>query len=91
MAYEELPNWLKPGVVEWNRSSISFDNGCRISAEATSGSSGRGSSINVAILDEFAFLKPGVEDEFLQSVFPVVSSSKNSKIIIVSTPHRNGK
>ena len=90
MAYEELPNWLKPGVVEWNRSSISFDNGCRISAEATSGSSGRGSSINCLVCDEFAFLKPGVEDEFLQSVFPVVSSSKNSKIIIVSTPHGMG-
>lgn len=89
-AYEDLPLWLKPGIVEWNRASIVFDNGCRISAEATSGSSGRGSSINVLICDEFAFLKPGIEDEFLQSVFPVVSSSKTSKIIIVSTPHGMG-
>ena len=42
LAYEELPMWLKPGIVEWNAASIKFDNGCKISAEATSGSSGRG-------------------------------------------------
>ena len=32
----------------------------------------------------------GIEAEFLQSVFPVVSSSKTSKIIIVSTPNGMG-
>jgi hypothetical protein len=90
MAYEELPQWLKPGIMEWNAASIVFDNGCKISAEATSGSSGRGGSINCLICDEFAFLAPGLEDEFLQSVFPVVSSSKTSKIIIVSTPNGMG-
>ena len=232
MAYEELPQWLKPGIVEWNAASIVFDNGCKISAEATSGSSGRGGSINCLggneiitllingnvynipiknaekyfnqnkdikylkrflqqnskyldlsgfdknsikilsnncwskfdgiinngkrntivanvndceivctpdhkiivnnkqieaneffvrnnkienvydvinvenenlflvnnkilvhnclVCDEFAFLAPGLEDEFLQSVFPVVSSSKTSKIIIVSTPNGMG-
>lgn len=41
LAYEELPNWLKPGVVEWNKGAVTFDNGCKIMAEATSGSSGR--------------------------------------------------
>ena len=53
MAYEELPLWLKPGILEWNAASIKFDNGCKITAEATSGSSGRGGSINVLVLDEF--------------------------------------
>ena len=42
LAYEELPLWLKPGIIEWNAASIKFDNGCKITAEATSGSSGRG-------------------------------------------------
>lgn len=90
MAYQELPNWLKPGIVEWNKGKITFDNGCTITAEATSGNSGRGGSINVLICDEFAFLKPGIEEEFMNSVFPTVSSSKTSKIIIVSTPHGMG-
>ena len=61
--------------------------GCKISAEATSESSGRGGSINCLILDEFAFIAPGCEEAFLNSVFPVVSSSKESQIIIVSTPN----
>lgn len=26
MAYEELPDWLKPGVVSWNMSSVVFEN-----------------------------------------------------------------
>lgn len=90
MAYQELPNWLKPGVVEWNKSKIVFDNGCSISAEATSANSGRGGSCNVLICDEFAFLKQGVEAEFMESVFPTISSSKTSKIIIVSTPRGMG-
>ena len=47
-------------------------------------------SVNVLICDEFAFLKQSLEQEFLQSVFPVVSSSKTSKIIIVSTPNGMG-
>ncbi len=46
LAYTKLPQWMKPGIVEWNASSIKFENGCKISAEATSGSSGRGGSIN---------------------------------------------
>lgn len=42
---------------------------------------------NCLICDEFAFLSPGIQEGFLASVFPVVSSSKNSQIIIVSTPN----
>lgn len=90
LAYQELPNWMKPGIVEWNKTTIAFDNGCKISAEATSANSGRGQSINVLICDEFAMLKPGIEEDFLQGVFPVVSSSKTSKIIVVSTPKGMG-
>jgi hypothetical protein len=44
---------------------------------------------NCLILDEFAFLAPSIEEAFLASVFPVVSSSKESQIIIVSTPNRH--
>lgn len=87
LGYQMLPTWLKPGIVAWNASSIEFSNGCKITAEATSESSGRGRSLNVVILDEFAFLAPGLEEGFMNSVFPVISSSKTSQIIIVSTPN----
>lgn len=26
LAYQELPNWLKPGIVEWNKTTVVFDN-----------------------------------------------------------------
>lgn len=87
MAYEQLPNWLKPGIIKWNSTSIQLSNGCKISAEATSESSGRGQSINLLLLDQFAFIAPNMQQAFMQSVFPVISSSKNSQVIIVSTPN----
>ena len=39
LAYEELPNWLKPRVTEWNKAAVTFDNGCKIVTEATSANS----------------------------------------------------
>ena len=85
LAYEELPNWLKQGVTSYNQKSITFENGSKILASSTSSSALRGMSINVLILDEFAFVMPNIYNEFVSSTFPVISSSKQSKIIIVST------
>jgi hypothetical protein len=44
--YEELPVWLKCGVVEYNKYSLEFDNGTKIEVSATSDSAFRGRSIN---------------------------------------------
>ena len=52
LAYMKLPNWLKPGIVTWSASEVAFDNGCKITAEATSENSGRGGSINCIAGDE---------------------------------------
>lgn len=35
-------------------------------------------------LDEFAFIKPHIADEFIASVFPTISSGKSTKVIITS-------
>lgn len=43
-AYEEMPNWIKAGVTEYNKGSIIFDNGSAIKARATSPDAGRGFS-----------------------------------------------
>ena len=40
IAYEALPKWIQQGVIEWNKGSVEFENGCKIIAAATS-SSGR--------------------------------------------------
>jgi hypothetical protein len=45
LMFEHLPWFIKPGVEEWNKRSISLTNGCKIFAAATSSSSIRGRSI----------------------------------------------
>lgn len=48
-AYEELPNWLKPGIddASWNKHECKFDNKSRIVSQTTSSDSGRGLSISL--------------------------------------------
>lgn len=89
LMYEFLPMWLKGGIIEWNKTSIKFENGCKIMASSTSSSSIRGQSISLLYLDEFAFIQKNLVNEFIESTFPVISSSRLARIIITSTP--NGK
>lgn len=84
---ENLPDWLQQGVVEWNKKSLVLENGSRCIASATSASAIRGMSVNVLLLDEFAHLGTNLAEEFIKSVFPTLSSSKTSKLIIISTPN----
>ena len=44
-------------------------------------------SHNCLVMDEAAFIPKNIADEFMASVFPVLSSSKDSKAIMVSTPN----
>lgn len=46
LAYEEIPNWLKPTVVEFSKTSIKFDNGSKISTSTTSSQGIRGQAAN---------------------------------------------
>lgn len=87
LAYEELPNWIKPGVLEYGKESMVLANGSRIGISTTTGTAARGMSCNVLILDELAFIEPHIVEEFWKSVYPTISSSKRSKIFICSTPN----
>jgi hypothetical protein len=87
LAYENLPMWLQQGIVQWNRGNVELENGSKILAASTSSSAIRGGSYNVVFLDEFAFVPPNIADEFFNSVYPVISSGKSTKIIMVSTPN----
>ena len=86
LAYEYLPKWMQQGIVEWNKGSIELENGSKILASATSSSAVRGGSFNMIFLDEFAYVPPGVAEEFFSSVYPTISSGKTTKVLIVSTP-----
>jgi hypothetical protein len=90
LAYELLPNYLKAGVMEWGQTSMSLTNGSSIGISTTSSDAGRGESVNCLILDELAFIDPGMLDSFWRSVYPIISSSKKSKILVASTPNGVG-
>jgi len=85
IAYEALPKWLQQGVIEWNKGSVEFENGCKIIAGATSSSAIRGKSISFLYIDETAFVENW--DEFFASVFPTISSGKTTKMLYTSTPN----
>lgn len=87
IAYEGLPPFLQAGVVEWQKTSCTLENGSSCSAEATSADGMRGIAGNLIILDEFAFLKRNIADEFFTSMYPTISASKKAKLIIISTPN----
>ena len=87
LAYENLPVWLQQGVVTWNKGNVELENGSKVIAASTSSSAIRGGSFNIVFLDEFAFVPGNIANEFFNSVYPVISSGKSSKIIIVSTPN----
>ena len=87
LAYENLPQWLQQGVVTWNKGNVELENGSKVIAASTSSSAIRGGSFNIVFLDEFAFVPGNIANEFFNSVYPVISSGKSSKIIIVSTPN----
>ncbi len=86
LAYEELPNWLKPGVKEYGKESMELANGSRIKLTTTTSSAGRGSSCNLLFVDEADHIDFNLLESFWSSVFPIISSSKKSKIIMASTP-----
>jgi len=86
-AYQHIPFWLKPGVTDdgWNKHSMKFDNESRILSEATSESSGRGMSISLLYLDEFAFVAPNIAEEFWTSITPTLATGGDC--IMSSTPN----
>ena len=86
LAYEFLPKWMQHGVKIWNKASLELDNGSKILAASTSASAVRGGSYNIIFLDEFAFIPNQIADDFFSSVYPTITSGKNTKVIMVSTP-----
>jgi len=90
LAYEMLPNYMKPGVINYAKTGLELANGSSIGISTTTSDAARGESINCLLLDEAAFIPPEFMDDFWESVFPVISSSKKSKIFMLSTPNGVG-
>lgn len=86
LAYEKLPKWIQHGIVSWNKGSIELENGSSVIAASTSSSAVRGLTFNTILLDEFAFVPEHIAQEFFTSTYPTISSGKDTKVIITSTP-----
>ena len=84
-AYELCPNHIRAGATSYNKGSIEFDNGSRIVSQTTTENTGRGMSITLLYLDEFAFVRPNIASEFWTSITPTLSTG--GKAIITSTPN----
>jgi hypothetical protein len=84
-AYENCPDYIRAGVTSYNKGSIDFENGSRIVAQTTTENTGRGMSISLLYMDEFAFVRPTIAKEFWTSISPTLSTG--GKCIITSTPN----
>lgn len=85
--YVWLPRFLKVPVAKWNMESIELTNKSRIITAATSASAFRGTSLHILYGDEFAFVPPNIQADFMASVYPTISSGSNTKIIFTTTPN----
>lgn len=83
--YENMPNFIRAGAIAYNRGSIEFDNGSRIVAQATTENTGRGMSLSLVYLDEFAFVGKRIAEDFWTSLSPTLSTG--GRCIITSTPN----
>jgi hypothetical protein len=85
-AYIKLPLWLQQGLVKWNNGEITMENETKIFTGASSSSSVRGKSIDLLLVDEFAFIDDNMAEKFMQSVFPTQAAKKDAMMILISTP-----
>lgn len=85
--YEHLPDFLKVKITKSKHGRIEFENGSYIFNAPFSSSAVLGKHIDLIVFDEFAYCKEKSLDQFMKSVFPTVSASVNSQVILLSTPH----
>jgi hypothetical protein len=83
--YYNLPFFLKGGIINWNLKNITFDNESRII-------SGKfpvaiGSNADIVYIIDFAHIPDDVIEKEYVYIVPAVSTSKDSKLIISSSPN----
>ena len=83
--YIEMPIWLQPGLMSWNKRSVEFDNGCKIMTAASNSDAFRGYSLSIMYVDETAFINNNLFEEFMDSVMPAMAAIQDSQAIFSST------
>lgn len=86
-----LPFFMKPGIVQNNVMTMRFDNGCRIMCQSTTKTAAIGFTLHLLFMDEFAHIHNNFIEPFYRSVYPTLSSSNISRVIITSTANGRNK
>lgn len=84
---KNLPFFMKPGTISGGVTGMRFDNGNRLFSQATTKTAAIGFTIHLLFADEFAHIHPNFLLPFYRSIYPTLSSSQISRIIICSTPN----
>lgn len=83
-AYQSLPNNVRPGVIEYNKTTISFSNGSRIIARAVNENAARGMSLTHILIDQAAFISYKTLESFWTAAMPCMATG--GKTVVQSTP-----
>jgi len=83
---KNIPFFLKPGIIAKNMSGLSFDNGTFFKGFACTKTPAIGFTVNFLYIDEAALIPQNIMNEFWTAIYPTLSSSRLSKIVLTSTP-----
>lgn len=72
-AYENLPEWMKPGVTEYSQRAVVFENGAEIIARPVTPDTLRGQAISLLYIDEAAYIDDNRLTNMWACVMPAIS------------------
>jgi len=84
-AYENLPKWMQHKIIVNNKQTLELENGSKVIAAPISSAYTRGQTFNLVLLYEIGSSSPTKLEDFFNSVFPILTASKITKVIINST------
>lgn len=85
ISYDNLPSFLKQGVVFDTNNSFILENNSRVNVYKISTQAICGRTFTDIFLDEFAFVEYDVAEDFMNVLYPMVHSTISTKLMIVST------
>jgi hypothetical protein len=82
--YIELPYWLKPGVTQWSKNSVSFENLSHITLRSLNKScdQARGFAVNILVLDYFDGAPAKVAKGIIRNLIYTISQMASGKVFI---------
>lgn len=81
-----LPDYMRPGYVRNNVTTIELENGCQVFSTGVDSSALKGRAVSLLYLDEPEFFPKRAKQEFLNSVLPTVLSGRYGKLLSLSSP-----